>query len=135
MTSTSGGGGLKSTVIDMAKFGQMYLDGGVANGGRVLSKASIRVLTANHNAGLPWASHNGGVFDPAWGLGWNVGCKKDDAGMLRSASSYEHGGYGCVKLLCDPEAEVVAAFFMVSIEDNYPYSAQFNNLVIGAIDD
>ena len=118
-----GGCGVKSTVVDMSRFGQMYLDEGVFDSRRILSKASVRTLTANHNTGLPLAYHNGGIFDPAWGLGWNMGSKKDDAGMLRSASSFEHGGFGCVKLLCDPQVDIVAAFFTVSIEDNYPYSA------------
>jgi len=109
-----GGCGVKSTVVDMSRFGQMYLDEGVFDSRRILSKASVRTLTANHNTGLPLAYHNGGIFDPAWGLGWNMGSKKDDAGMLRSASSFEHGGFGCVKLLCDPQADIVAAFFTVS---------------------
>jgi CubicO group peptidase (beta-lactamase class C family) len=134
LQSTSGGGGLKSTVADMCRFGQMFLNQGILDGSRVLSKASIGCLLRNHNAGLPYTLYNGGTYDASWGLGWSLGSKKDDAGMLRSPSSFEHGGFGCVKLLCDPEFDIVAAFFTVSIKDDYPYAALFNNMVLGALE-
>ena len=135
LQSTSGGGGLKSTAADMCRFGQMFLEKGTLDGRRVLSKASIQCLLRNHNVGLPYTLYNGGTYDASWGLGWSLGSKKDDAGMLRSPLSFEHGGFGCVKLLCDPEYSIVAAFFTVSIKDDYPYAAHFNNMVLGALDD
>lgn len=130
----SGSGGLKSTVDDFVRFGQMYLNQGILDGVRVLSPASIRQMTINHIAELPPNEYEGEVFDSSWGLGWNVrSMKKDDAGILRSPNSFEHAGFGGSRLLCDPDADVVAAYFTVC--DSYVHIASFNNMVIGAIDD
>lgn len=136
LNSESGGGGMKSTTADMTRFGQMFLNGGTFDGVRILSPASIREMTANHIADLPMNEYDGEVFDSSWGLGWNVrSTKKDDAGVLRSPHSFEHAGFGCTRLLCDRDADVVSAFFTVCITDTYQHLNQFNNMVFGAIDD
>lgn len=136
LNSESGSGGLKSTVHDMAQFGQMFLNHGMLNGARVLSSASIREILTDHNAKVSAAEYNGETFDSTWGLGWNIkGSKKDDSGMLRSARSFEHGGFGGAKFLCDPDADIVAVYFAVSKTDSYSNAALFNNMVIGAIDE
>lgn len=131
LNSENGAGGLKSTVDDMTRFGQMYLNNGIYDGKRVLSAASIREITSDHNSHMSAASYGGETFDSTWGLGWNVkGSKKDDSGILRSASSFEHGGFACTKLLCDPEEDLVAAYFTVCKEDNFWNASKFNNIVI-----
>ncbi len=137
LSSEHGPGGLKSTVHDMTRFGQMYLNKGYLDGVSVLSPASIRELTFDQNFIISEATFVDRLCDMSWntwGLGWNLrGRKRDDAGLLRSPASYEHGGFGCCKLLCDPEADVVAAYFTVCKTDtNYKASA-FNNIVLGAI--
>jgi len=103
----NGGGGMKSTVIDMCRFGDMLLGGGTIDGARVLSPASVREMGIDHNYRLtatnPWDS---------WGLGFNVrSAKKDDAGVLRSAHSLEHGGWGGHKFMADPERGVTITMF------------------------
>jgi CubicO group peptidase (beta-lactamase class C family) len=40
------------------------------------------------------------------------------AGMLRSERSYNHTGYGGSRLLVDPDAELVVAFYMVEHGEN-----------------
>ena len=136
LDSEQGGNGLKSTVADLTRFGQMYLNHGTLDGVRVLSPASIRELVANHNGKLPPAVYDGEEFDSSWGLGWNVKeSKKDDSGILRSPRSFEHAGFGCTRLLCDPDADVVAAYFTVCITDTYVNLNRFNNIVIGAINE
>lgn len=135
LDSESGGGGMKSTVHDMTKLGQMYLNNGVLDDVRVLSEASIREITTDHNTELPKCEFNGEILDGIWGLGWNVrGSKKDDCGILRSPRSFEHGGFGCVRLLCDPDADIVVAYFTVCKTDCYWNLSLFNNMIIGAID-
>ena len=111
----SGAGGIKSTVNDISNFMQMVLDKGVFNSNRILSKASIIQMGMNHNAGVPgsedaeWSS---------WGLGWNYkNVKKDDTGMLRSASSLDHGGWAGTKIMLDPEFNVTAALFTAEYEE------------------
>lgn len=132
--SEGGGGGLKSTVTDMVRFGQMFLNGGQLDGERILSPASVKELISDHNADIEDSVFNGDIFNSTWGYGWNVkGSKKDDAGMLRSGASFEHSGFGCVKLMCDPVYDIAAAYFTTSKEDNYYKAANFYNMVIGAI--
>ena len=136
LNSEGGANGLKTTVHDMTCLGQMYLNNGHYNGNRILSSSSIRELTTDHNIGMKAASYNGEIFESTWGLGWNIkGTKKDDAGLLRSARSFEHGGFASHKLLCDPDSDLVAAHFTVSKENDFPNASKFNNMVIAAIDD
>lgn len=139
LDSESGSGGLKTTVTDITRFGQMILNQGTLDGVRVLSPASIREMTTNHNASLASVEFNGVMQDVswgAWGFGWNLrGSKKDDTGILRSPRSFEHGGFGGTRVLCDPEGDVVVASFMVTKIDNYLNLSHINNIVIGAIDE
>lgn len=130
----SGSGGLKSTVLDMTRFGQMFLNNGALDGIRVLSPATVREMITDHNFRLEDAVYDGEAIASTWGLGWNLrGRKKDDSGILRSASSFEHAGFGCCKLLCDPEADVVAAYFTVCKTNTFFMASNFNNMVLGAI--
>lgn len=132
----TGSCGLKTTVNDMTRFGQMALNHGRLDSVRVLSCASIRELTADHNYSLPPAEYKGEKFDSTWGLGWNVlKDKKDDTGLLHSPRSFEHGGYGGTRLLCDPNADIAAAYFTVNYSERYWNISNFNNMVIAAIDD
>lgn len=57
-------GGLFSTANDVAKFAQMILNGGVAGGKRIVSKAAIHEMTRTQNKGF------GGTN---YGLGWGIG--------------------------------------------------------------
>jgi len=97
--------GLKTTVVDLCRFGDMVLAQGEIDGKIYLSPASIREMSDNHNADLDG-------FWNSWGLGWNVrGKKKDDAGILRSATSLEHGGWAGAKMICDPVYDLSLAIF------------------------
>jgi len=136
LDSESGGGGLKSTAADMTRFGQMFLNQGKLDGVRVLSPATVNEITRDHNPDMPDAEFDGEMYGSNWGLGFGVLCgKKDDLGSLRSARSFDHGGFGCVMLMCDPDYDLVTAFFSVALEDNWPHMALFHNMVHGAIDE
>ena len=105
MSNTHAQNGLKTTVEDLCRFGDMVLARGELDGKIILSPASIREMSENHNYDLPnaWDS---------WSLGWNLrGKKKDDAGILRSAVSLEHGGWAGSKVLCDPVYGLSLAIF------------------------
>ena len=56
-------GGLFSTAADVAKFCQMILNGGVTNGMRIVSEASIREMTSTQNKGFEGKNY---------GLGWGI---------------------------------------------------------------
>lgn len=104
MNNTCAQNGLKTTVTDLCLFSDMVLSKGEYDGKIFLSPASIREMSENHNFDLT-------VWD-SWSLGWNLrGKKKDDAGVLRSAVSLEHGGWAGSKILCDPAYHLSAAIF------------------------
>lgn len=113
--------GLKTTVTDLCRFSDMILAQGELNGKIILSPASIREMSENHNYDLPSA------WD-SWSLGWNLrGKKKDDAGILRSAVSLEHGGWAGSKMLCDPVYNLSVAIF--SGEWNQATKSGINNII------
>src|SRR5208282_4453520 len=47
-TMPSGGGGLVSTAEDYYRFAQMLANGGEFDGKRILSPASVKLMTSNH---------------------------------------------------------------------------------------
>jgi CubicO group peptidase (beta-lactamase class C family) len=92
----------------------MLVDGGVYDGKRILSRASIRQISANHNEGVPSEEDSNKYTQwSAWGLGWNKAAKKDDSGMLRSAQALDHGGAGGTKILLDADTQMTVALFTV----------------------
>lgn len=132
MTDTSASGGLKSTLDDMAKFGQMWLQNGTFNGQRIISPATVKMMTRDHNAKVPPSDWFGRVFGANWGLGWDLkGDKTDDHGFLRSPKSYNHGGFGGACLLMDPEYDLVfSGYFCEVLEtsQNDDFGPVFNIL-------
>ena len=97
--SQSGAGGLKSTADDMLKYCEMVINEGTYNGARVMSRASVRAMVADHNETIEdeweWGS---------WSLGWNYhGNKKDDSSILRSKGAVCHNGGGATKIYVDKE--------------------------------
>jgi CubicO group peptidase (beta-lactamase class C family) len=129
MISDGASGGLKSTLDDLLKFGRMYLNMGTLDGVRIISPATVKLLTRDANKGLPDSFWLGRWLGAGWGLGWDVkGDKIDDLGMLHSSVSYNHGGYGGARLLIDPEYDLVTAIYMreqreESVYDNMNFAA------------
>jgi CubicO group peptidase (beta-lactamase class C family) len=84
----SGGGGLVSTVDDVHAFGRMLLAGGrLPDGTRLLSRASVEAMTADHLGvalGTPGTSPDG-----AQGWGFGVGVQIRRTGLVPTV-----GGYG-----------------------------------------
>lgn len=136
LTDTNGAGGLKSTLRDLAQFGQMYLRKGTLGSARILSPASIRLLTADHNAKLPASYWGKRWLSSSWGLGWNV-CfgKKDDMGLLRSDRAFDHAGAGGARLLIDPDNSLVVAMYLVEKEEmSYENQSRVANIIYSALD-
>lgn len=130
----SGSGGLKTTLYDLCRFGQMYLQNGTLDGHRILSPSSVRLFTSNHNTKIPASEWINIKTDSDWGLGWNVG-KKDDLGYLRSKRTFDHGGYAGARIMVDPENEIVTAFYFVDREEPvYPLHGRFVNMICAALD-
>ena len=132
----SGGGGLLSTAPDYARFLQMLVNGGELDGVRVLSPASVRLMTANH-VGELYAEADG---LPGMGFGFGIEIKLTpeargyDIPVRAFAGSFAWGGAAYTTFWVDPEQDLVA-IFMVQLR---PYaqddlSRHFGNVVYQAI--
>jgi CubicO group peptidase (beta-lactamase class C family) len=118
LQSTSAAGGLKTTMRDQLIFGQMFLQNGTLGGKRILSPASVQLMTTDQNVHIPDSYWRGRMLGSNWGFGWDVkNGKKDDFGMLRSDISYNHCGFGGARLHVDPQAELVIALYIVEQEE------------------
>jgi CubicO group peptidase (beta-lactamase class C family) len=108
----SGGGGLYSTIDDYTRFGQMLLNGGALDGGRILQPASVALMTANH---LPEALTEKGVdagfqkICPGRGYGFNGAVFYDPAaaGSPVGRGTYQWDGASGVWFWIDPEHGVL----------------------------
>lgn len=141
MSRPSAAGGLYSTVLDMAKFGQMFLNKGIYGINRVLSPASVTEMTRNQ---IPHISSTYGeeyFAEASYGYNWSVNGNKKDNGDLLSPSSFNHGGAGGVTLTVDPVYEMVIVLFSIEGKINdghgiwYPHRYLFNNAAISTIVD
>lgn len=118
-----GGSGVYSTAMDMATFGQMFLNRGVYGDIRILSPTSVAEMTRNQIPGI--SARRGGEFFPeaSWGLGWDIHENKKAVhydGTLNSPSAFAHGGGSGVYLWVDPVYDLVGAWFAIALELN-PY--------------
>ncbi|HZS88943.1 MAG TPA: serine hydrolase domain-containing protein [Chloroflexota bacterium] len=105
-----------STALDMAIFGQMFLNRGVYGDVRVLSPAAVAEMTRDQIRGISAHFFDEYFPDASWGLGWGVRGGKNSpfGGSLYSPSTFEHGGGGVVYLWCDPAHDLVGAYFSVA---------------------
>jgi CubicO group peptidase (beta-lactamase class C family) len=83
--------GLFSTAGDMLKFCQMYLNGGVSNGKRYLSEASIALMTKKETPDNVKYSYGFG-----WGVNWD--------------GSYDHGGSFNTSMRINPKLDLITIF-------------------------
>jgi CubicO group peptidase (beta-lactamase class C family) len=83
--SYSGGAGLLSTAADYARFLQMLLNGGELDGVRLLSPASVRLMTVDHLGDLSFRPGQG------FGLGFSV---LEDLGARGTPGSIGEFGWG-----------------------------------------
>jgi CubicO group peptidase (beta-lactamase class C family) len=79
----SGAGGLVSTVPDYLAFGEMILHEGRYDGGRLLSRASVEMMTSDQLTAEqkrecgPWAPY---FTNHGWGFGMSVATERQDLG-------------------------------------------------------
>jgi serine-type D-Ala-D-Ala carboxypeptidase len=113
-----GGGSVHATAMDMAIFGQMFLNRGSYGEVSILSPAAVAEMTRNQIPGIS-AQYVGEFFPEAsWGFGWSIhGNKKAlQGGSLHAPQAFAHGGVGGVFLWVDPVYEIVGVYFSVALE-------------------
>jgi CubicO group peptidase (beta-lactamase class C family) len=135
----SGAGGLVSTVQDYLAFGEMMLRQGKYDGGRLLSRPSVEVMTTDHltsgqkQESGPFAGY---FANHGWGFGMSVVTRRDGLGEPAGRFGW-NGGLGSV-WYADPSEEMVTilmtgcAKFVLTPPDIY---RDFWTLAYQAIDD
>jgi CubicO group peptidase (beta-lactamase class C family) len=111
-TYYSGGAGLSSTAYDYAVFLQMLLNGGEYNGKRLLSPATVRLMTRNQIGEL-----NLGLRK--FGLGFGLITEREAARMPVSEGSFEWGGIFGTTYWVDPREGVVALLYTQKFPNSY----------------
>ncbi len=112
-------GGMISTAADYFRFLQMYLNGGILEGTRLLSEESVAAATRSHTEGIRNTAERGSPA--AYGYGWQVD----------SDGSFSHGGSDGTWAWVDPAREIVGLVFTQSPGGRIPRE-QFRRVVEAA---
>lgn len=139
----SGGGGLVSTAFDYYLFLQMLANRGVLGDARLLSPASIALMTMNHlpnNQDVCTFGRAVGeeiYFDGlGFGLGVSVVIDQAKTRALCPNGTYGWGGMASTMFWVDPVEEVTAMFFtQLMPSSTYPIRPYLRQLVYQAIAD
>lgn len=139
----SGGGGLASTLPDYLKFAQMLLDGGEANGVRILSPKTLEFMQLNHLPGGRTIAQMGDkTFSEArmdgsgFGLGWAVTTDVVATQQPGSIGTISWGGMASTFFWVDPAEDLVAIQATQLVPSGaYPIRPQMQQLVYAAIQD
>ena len=140
-TFLSGGGGLMSTAYDYARFMKMMAQDGVLEEQRLLSPATMRLMTANH---LPDNQDVSGFGSPVgeevsydgwgFGLGVSVVCDQIKTRALCPNGTYGWGGLASTVFWNDPFTQL-GALFMTQLmpSSTYPIRPYLRQLVYQAV--
>jgi CubicO group peptidase (beta-lactamase class C family) len=115
----SGGAGAVSTAGDYLRFAQMLANGGTLDGQRIMSRATLKLMTADHlGSRLPLAATPGGMVLGAstytFGLGFAVRPGDGIAPFPGSAGDFNWGGYAGTFFWVDPKEQLVATLMVQS---------------------
>ncbi|GAA4430141.1 serine hydrolase domain-containing protein [Pontibacter saemangeumensis] len=123
----SGGAGLSSTIYDYAVFLQMLLNKGTYNGKRLLSPATVQLMTTNQIGEL-------NMGDNKFGLGFGIATAKGAAQLPVSVGTYDWGGIFGTTYWVDPKEGIVALLYTNKFPNSYgDLSDKFRVLVYQAI--
>jgi len=122
-------GGLYSTVADLFRLYQLMLNGGQLEGTRLLSKASVDWMTANHTGVLP-----GAAAGMSAALGWTFVRDPAAALTLLSTGTYGHGGRYGTYCFIDPKRDQIG-IFMIHREGGSDERNAFVSMAVAAVVD
>lgn len=126
-TYFSGGAGLSSTVADYARFLQLFLNKGVFNGKRLLSRKTVELMLTLQTKD-PITSQ--------FGLGFGLETENNDSGSIVSVGTFSWGGAFSTSYWADPQEQVIGLLYTNMY--NHPFGEihdKFKNLVYQSIND
>ena len=126
-----GGSGLVSNIDDYSRFAEMLLNGGVLEGVRILSKASVDLMTRNHLADE--ILKEGAAFGlNGIGFGLTVGVVIDSglAGSYSSDNEFSWGGAASTIFWVDRKNNITATMMTQYMpSDRYPLREELKTLL------
>jgi CubicO group peptidase (beta-lactamase class C family) len=125
----SGGGGLMSTAEDYLQFAQMLLNGGVLNGRRLLSPATVELMSAVHLQD----TFPGRAAGRSWGLSVQVVSNPIAAAMRVGPGSYGWDGAYGTHFWNDPKEKIVGLLMVQTA--NRDIDRDFENAIMQSIVD
>ncbi|HUO38571.1 MAG TPA: serine hydrolase domain-containing protein [Mycobacterium sp.] len=132
----SGGSGGFSTVGDFFRFAQMLLGGGELDGKRVLTRASVELMTSDR---LDDVRGTGPDYIPGNGYGFGLGVAVRQQGggpsLRRSAGEFWWLGRASTCFFVDPAEELVGLLMLQSYNTARFYQDLFKTLVYQALVD
>ena len=138
----SGGGGLVSTCEDYRRFCEMLRRGGELDGHRLLSPATLRLMTRNHLPGgrslAELALDSFSETTPV-GVGFGLGFAMTTDGVRAGSPSegdYYWGGAASTIFWVDPEQDLIAIFLTQLLPSStFNFRGQLKNIIYGALED
>jgi CubicO group peptidase (beta-lactamase class C family) len=105
-------GGLVTSPMDFARFCRMMLNGGILDGVRLLSPATVRAMTRNQLASMPDVPEVERRCRP-WGLGWRLNWPSETSNFGDLLGPRTYGHWGATGTLCwlDPDADAFLILF------------------------
>lgn len=122
--------GLFSTAEDLAQVCQMMLNGGTLNGKRILSPATVRMMTTVQNAHMEPSGHNVGQ---GFGLAWTVAKDQRFEVVLRPKGTYGHGGAFGTDYWIDPEHKLIGIFLIQVAGGNRYEERALSQMAVAAL--
>ena len=140
--SDDGASGCFASAPDLARFWQVFLDGGTAGDTRVLSSDAVRVMTTNQIPGIEVDLAGVSRAEASWGFGFGIAGHEAwprFGGGASSPRSFRHGGAGGIDGWIDPDTGVVTVYIEIVTEDDagLPVSwaaHRFQDVVNAAVD-
>ncbi len=138
-----GGGGMVSTARDYERFMAMLVRGGELDGVRILSRATLALMTSNHlpgGADLTARAEDSYAEVDYEGLGYGLGFAVVVDGVANrsplSNGTFLWGGAASTLFWVDPHEELSVAFYTQLVPTGtYPLRRQLQQLVYGALAD
>ncbi len=99
-----GGGGVLSTTADYARFAQMLLNGGELEGGRIIGRKTVELMSSSHTAEDLYIPLTGPGFGFGMGVGVYKGCTPP---LMRSIGTYGWSGAAGTTCIIDPREDLI----------------------------